>query len=68
MKYRKKQTGFIIFLQILMCMILLVSCIFIRVFKSERVVSAGTFGKGEIHENITFSDLANTIEKAAIGR
>lgn len=67
MKYRKKQTGLIIFFQILMCTLLLVSCILIRVFKNEAVVEAGTFGKSQVHENITFSDLAHNIEKAVIG-
>ena len=67
MKYRKKQTGLIIFFQLLMCAFLLLSCIFIHVFKSESAVEAGTFGKIQTQENITFSDLAENIEKAVMG-
>ena len=67
MKYRKKNNGLIIFFQLLMCTLLLMSCIFIRVLKNKSTVEVGTFGKIQTQENITFSDLAENIEKAVMG-
>ena len=67
MKYRKKQTGLIIFFQLLLCAFLLMSCIFIHVLKNKNAVEAGSFGSTIVQENITFSDLAKTMEKAVLG-
>lgn len=46
-----------------MCTILLASCVFIHVKKQEQTTTVGTFGNTEKHENITFSDLAEVLER-----
>lgn len=43
------------------------SCVFIHMRKEEAAVAAGAFGYEQASENLTFSDLAKTIEKAAVG-
>ena len=64
LKYKIKNTGLFIFFQILMCIILFVSCIYIHMCENEKSISAGAFGKTQPNENLTFSDLATVLEKA----
>ncbi len=51
-----------------MCLILVMSCVFIHMKKEEAAVSAGAFGYEEVDGNLTFSDLAKSLEKAALGK
>ncbi len=68
MKYRKKDHSIAIFFQILMSLILIISCVFIHMKKNEAAVFAGAFGYEKVDENLTFSDLAEVIERAARGK
>jgi len=51
-----------------MSLILIISCVFIHMKKDESAVSAGAFGYEKVDENLTFSDLAEVIERAARGK
>jgi len=68
LKYRRKNHSIVIFFQILMSLILIISCVFIHMKKDESAVSAGAFGYEKVDENLTFSDLAEVIERAARGK
>ena len=59
---KNQRDGTLIFIQLLLCVFLIVSFFTVRSFKQNSAAQAGKFGIFSQTENYTFSDLAHIIE------